>query len=115
MFAAPHGAVCAALLPAVLRVNARVLATCAPGSVALARYRELAVMLTGRPDAAPEDGIAWVEALTRALEIPGLAQHGMTPNRIPDLVTKARAASSMKGNPLPLTDDELVEIATASL
>jgi len=115
MFAAPHGAVCAALLPAVLRVNARALATRAPGSVALARYRELAVMLTGRPDAAPDDGIAWVEALTRALEIPGLAQHGMTPDRIPDLVAKARAASSMKGNPLPLTDDELAEIAAESL
>ena len=31
MFAAPHGAVCAALLPAVLRVNARALAARAPG------------------------------------------------------------------------------------
>jgi len=115
MFAAPHGAVCAALLPAVLRVNARALAARAPDGVALARYRALAVMLTGQPEAALEDGIAWVEALTRALEIPGLAHHGMTPDRIPDLVTKARAASSMKGNPLPLTDDELAEIAAASL
>ena len=39
----------------------------------------------------------------------------MTADRIPELVTKARAASSMKGNPLPLTDDELAEIAAASL
>jgi hypothetical protein len=39
----------------------------------------------------------------------------MTAARIPELVTKARAASSMKGNPLPLTDAELVEIAAASL
>jgi alcohol dehydrogenase class IV len=115
MFAAPHGAVCAALLPAVLRVNARALAARAPDNIARPRIRELAVMLTGRLDATAEDGITWVEELTRTLQIPGLAHYGMTPNHIPDLVTKARAASSMKGNPLPLTDDELVEIATASL
>ena len=48
MFAAPHGAVCAALLPAVLRVNARALAARAPDSRARARCREIATMLTGR-------------------------------------------------------------------
>ena len=112
---APHGAVCAALLPAVLRVNARALAGRVPDSAALPRLRELATMLTGRPDATAAEGIAWIEALTRTLEIPGLARYGLTADRIPDLVAKARAASSMKGNPLSLTDDELSEIATASL
>jgi alcohol dehydrogenase class IV len=115
MFEAPHGAVCAALLPAVLRVNARALAVRLPGSAALPRLRELAAMLTGRPGAAVPDGIAWVESLTRTLEIPGLARYGLTADRIPDLVAKARVASSMKANPLPLTDDELSEIARASL
>lgn len=115
MFEAPHGAVCAALLPAVLRVNARALAARVPDSAALPRLRELAAMLTGRPAATAADGIAWVESLTRALEIPGLARYGLTADRIPDLVAKARVASSMKGNPLPLTDDELSEIARASL
>jgi alcohol dehydrogenase class IV len=115
MFAAPHGAVCAALLPAVLRVNASALAARAPDSAAHARLRELAVMLTGRPDASIEDGLDRVTALCRALEVPGLARYGMTPERIPELVTKARAASSMKGNPLPLTDDELAEIVRASM
>jgi len=115
MFEAPHGAVCAALLPAVLRVNARALAARVPDSAALPRLRELAAMLTGRPDATAADGIAWIESLTRALEIPGLARYGLTADRIADLVAKARVASSMKGNPLPLTDDELAEIARASL
>jgi alcohol dehydrogenase class IV len=72
-------------------------------------------MLTGRPDASIEDGLDRVTALCRALEVPGLARYGMTPERIPELVTKARAASSMKGNPLPLTDDELAEIVRASM
>ena len=71
MFAAPHGAVCAALLPAVLRVNARALAARAPDSAALARLRELAAMLTGRPDATTDDGIAWVATLLPRAGDPG--------------------------------------------
>jgi len=115
MFAAPHGAVCAALLPAVLRVNARALAARMPDSAALPRLRELAAMLTGRADATAADGVDWVAALCRTLDVPGLAHYGLTADRIPELVAKARVASSMKGNPLPLTDDELSEIATTSL
>jgi len=115
MFAAPHGAVCAALLPAVMRVNAGALDARAPSSAARARTREVAAMLTGRADASVGDGLDWITSLCRTLEIPGLARYGMTADRIPELVAKARAASSMKGNPLPLTDDELGEIARASL
>jgi alcohol dehydrogenase class IV len=118
MFDAPHGAVCAALLPAVLAVNARALrarAPDAPGAHALARLRELASIVTGRAAATLDDGVAWIAELVRALEIPGLAHHGLRPERVPELVAKARAASSMKANPVALTDDELAEIATASL
>jgi alcohol dehydrogenase class IV len=115
MFTAPHGAVCAALLPAVVRVNARALSERAPSTPALVRLREVATLVTGRPDATIRDGIAWLEALRAALEIPGLARYGLTSARVPELVAKARAASSMKGNPIVLTDGELAEIATASL
>jgi alcohol dehydrogenase class IV len=115
MFEAPHGAVCAALLPAVLRVNARALAARAADSPALARCRELAPMLTGRADASLDDGLAWITTLCASLDIPGLARYGMTREHVPELVGKARAASSMKANPLPLADDELAEIALASL
>jgi alcohol dehydrogenase class IV len=115
MFSAPHGAVCAALLPAVMRVNARALAARAPSSPALARLAEVAALLTGRADASVDDGVAWARALVADLEIPGLARHGLLAARVPELVGKARVASSMKGNPIALTDDELAEIATASL
>lgn len=115
MFEAPHGAVCAALLPAVLRVNARALAARAPNAPGLSRLAEVATLVTGRGDATIDDGVAWISALTRALEIPGLGRHGLTLERVPELVAKARAASSMKANPVALTDEELTEIATASL
>ncbi|HXY38498.1 MAG TPA: iron-containing alcohol dehydrogenase, partial [Vicinamibacteria bacterium] len=115
MFDAPHGAACAALLPAVVRVNTRALAEREPDSPGLRRYREAAAIVTGRPDAAVSDLVAWVEAQVRALQVPGLAHWGASRADLPALVAKARAASSMKGNPIVLTGDELDEIATASL
>ena len=117
MFGAPHGAVCAALLPHVLDVNLRALRARAPGHFALARMDELAGLLTGnRPsDVAADDGIKFVADLCRALAIPGLSHHGMTRADIPSLVEKAKVASSMKSNPLPLTDSELHEIAERAL
>jgi alcohol dehydrogenase class IV len=115
LFDAPHGAACAALLPAVLRVNLRALAQRQPRSLALERYREVAVIATGRPAASADDGVAWVEALVQALEVPGLSRWGATEADVPALVAKACSASSMKGNPIELTEAELLEIARASL
>jgi alcohol dehydrogenase class IV len=112
---APHGAACAALLPHALRVNRAALAARAPDHPALARFDEIAVLLTGRAGATAADGLDWLDALCAALSVPGLASYGMTAADIPDLVQRARAASSMKGNPLPLTDGELTEIAARAL
>lgn len=115
MFAAPHGAVCAALLGPVLEVNRRALSARAPGHPAGDRLREIAVILTGRAHASAEDGIAWIRELCEALGVAGLSRYGMTARDIPALVEKARAASSMKGNPILLTDEELADIALRAL
>ncbi len=86
-----------------------------PASPALARYREIAALVTGRPDADAAAAVAWIEDLVRALAIPGLSRWGASPREVPALVAKARAASSMKGNPVVLEAAELEEIARASL
>lgn len=114
MFEAPHGAVCAALLPATLEVNLRALRARAPAHPALARFQEVAVLLTGKADARAEEGITWIRELCQALDVPGLGHHGLTEADVPRLVARAKAASSMKANPLPLTDEELTEIALRS-
>jgi alcohol dehydrogenase class IV len=114
MFEAPHGAVCAALLPATLEVNLRALRARAPSHPALSRFQEVAALLTGRADARAEDGITWVRELCQALGVPGLARYGLTEADVPRLVSRAKAASSMKANPLPLSDEELTEIALRS-
>lgn len=117
MLGAPHGAICAALLPHALAVNLRALRARDAGNPALPRFHELAALLTGRPetDVTSEDGIAFVETLCRALDVPSLGRHGLTTAQLPTLVARAKEASSMRGNPVALTDAELTEIAERAL
>jgi alcohol dehydrogenase class IV len=115
LFDAPHGAVCAALLGPVMEINVAALRARDPGGPALVRYQELAALVTGNPAATIEEGLAWVAALCRALDVPGLARYGMGESDVAAVVDKARVASSMKGNPIALTDAELSEIATRAL
>jgi alcohol dehydrogenase class IV len=113
--AAPHGAVCAAVLAATVEANMRAMRLRAPEHPALERLAEVAALLTGRSAAVPEDAIGWLEALAAALSIPGLASYGLDDAGISALVTAAQRASSMRANPIELTDAELTEIVTRSL
>lgn len=115
MFPAPHGAVCAALLPHVMAVNLRALREREPSSPVLARYVEIGRILTGRPDATAEDGVAWVATLAGDLEVPPLRAYGITARDVPILVAKAAVASSTRANPIALTEAELTEILERAL
>ena len=112
---ASHGAVCAAVLAASVEVNLHALRDRAPKHPALLRMSELGPLLTGRGDADAEQAIAWLHQLTAALAIPGLARYGLVETAIPDVVTAAQRASSMKGNPIALTDAEVSDIVARSL
>jgi alcohol dehydrogenase class IV len=115
MFPAPHGAVCGILLPGVMEANIRVLRHRGAGDGPLARYRELARILSGDVTAEAEDGLAWVRALVTDLAIPPLSRHGMTATEIPAVVAQAQQASSMKGNPVVLSDHDLAAILAEAL
>jgi alcohol dehydrogenase class IV len=115
MFPAPHGAVCAALLPHAVAVNVRALRERKPESQTLPRYEEVARLLTGNAAATAEDGMAWVRELGATLGIPPLRTYGIREADVPMLCEKAAVASSMKGNPLPLRDEELREILSRAL
>ena len=110
MFPAPHGAICAALLPHVMEINIQALRACAPASPALGRYAEVARLLTGRSQATAEDSVRWTAEICKRLEIPPLRAYGVAEADIPTLVEKAAQASSMKGNPIELTPEELRQI-----
>ncbi|MFT3783217.1 MAG: iron-containing alcohol dehydrogenase [Nibricoccus sp.] len=115
MFSAPHGAVCAALLPPVIEANAAALKKRAPDNPALVRYQEIAGWLTGRKKASIADGVRHVNSLVAKLHIPKLSAYGITPDKVPEIVTQAQKASSMKANPIVLTADELSDVVLEAL
>jgi len=124
-FPAPHGAVCAALLGAVAAANVAALRARAPDSPALARYAEVAGMLRAgegaqlqaQPQALarPEDAAPLLAELASSMGIRGLSAYGVAESDLADLARKAASSSSMQGNPISLSQDELEQVLRASL
>jgi alcohol dehydrogenase class IV len=110
----PHGAICARLLPFVMEANLRALRQ-RPTPGALNRYTEVARILTGDPAAKADNGAAWVHRLAAELAIPPLGASGLTRDDFPHVLPAAQRASSMQGNPIKLSEDELEAILTAAL
>ena len=115
MFDAPHGAICAVLLPPVMHANIQALRQRDPHGEALRRYDEIARILTGDSRVRADDGSAWVSDLSAALNIPPLSTYGITENDLPEIVEKAAVSSSMQGNPINLTHDEMQTILESAL
>jgi len=103
----PHGVACAALLSPVVEANVRALRSGQPGHPALDRYTEAAQLVTGKPAASIEDGLAWIRETITLLAIPGLAAFGIRPQHTDDIAAKAARSSSMQGNPAPLSHSDL--------
>ncbi len=112
---APHGAVCAALLPHVVRANVAALTAREPSNPILGRFDTIGRVLTGRNSASAADGVTHLGRLRSDLGIPSLRAWGVTESHVPALVAQARRSSSMRGNPIELTDEELTEILAAAM
>ena len=110
MIGGPHGAICAALLPHVMAMNLDALRSRQPDSPAITRYDKIGRLLTHTHHADVDDAVDWVADLCIALHVPPLRDHGLEPNHFDDLIAKAKQSSSMRGNPVQLTDDEMKEI-----
>jgi alcohol dehydrogenase class IV len=115
MYRGPHGAICAALLPHVMRVNLAALRERAPDSPALARFADVARFLIGRPDAGADDAVEWIAELAKSLHIAPLSNYGLKREDFARISEMAKVSSSMQGNPIELTSSELHEILEASL
>ena len=111
---APHGALCAAILPHGMAANIAALRARSAENPALERYAAIARLLTGNQGARAEDGIEWVRMLSDELKVPTLRAWGIAESDLPGVVEKAARASSMKANPLPLTSEELRAVLTAA-
>ncbi|MBV9760339.1 MAG: iron-containing alcohol dehydrogenase [Acidobacteriaceae bacterium] len=115
MLDAPHGALCAAVLPHATAVNIRALRDREPDGEGLRRYGEVGRILTGREDARAEDAAEWMAETCRGMAISNLRRHGLDQGQIPELVEKASRANSMKANAVKLTEGELREVAERTL
>jgi alcohol dehydrogenase class IV len=115
MLHAPHGALCARLLPLVMEANIKALQIRQPEQPSLRRYDEIARILTGDDSATAQDGVQWTSQLVNDLKIPGLSSYGMSKKQFSEAVEKTMKASSFKGNPIPLNELELKDILEKAL
>jgi alcohol dehydrogenase class IV len=109
---APHGAVCAALLPHVVGANVQALRSGGSGNPALERAAETGLLLTGRAD--PDAGVAWLHDMVARLDVPRLGALGVRTADFAAIAAQAQRSSSMKGNPVALSDAQLVAILDAA-
>jgi alcohol dehydrogenase class IV len=112
---APHGAVCARLLPFVTAANIEALETRPEATPYLTRYEQAAALLTGDPGAAARDLVLWLDRLSTALMIPALSRWGLAPDEVPALAVQSLKSSSMRGNPVPLDSTTLENIITQAM
>jgi len=114
MFRAPHGGICAALLPSVMLVNVETLSTRGSDLEKLSRFEDIARWVTGRENATINEGVEWLSSLCKNMEIPRLSELGIKKEHFPAIIEKSRKSSSMKGNPIQLTDQETEKILKLS-
>lgn len=105
MTGAPHGAICGALLGPVLQMNREV----ATGS-ARSRLDEVCAVLADALGATVAEAPAALQAWAWAEGLPGLTALGVTEDRHAQIVLAAGEASSMKGNPVALSNAMLREV-----
>lgn len=113
-FPIPHGTVCALLLPHVMSANVAALRAHAEGRAALARYASIGRTLAGpaaqSEESAIDAGIEFTASLARDLAIPPLSRFGFDEQDIAPMVALARKSSSMRYNPVALSDEALAGI-----
>jgi alcohol dehydrogenase class IV len=115
MFPAPHGVVCARLLPIVMDANLKALRARSINSPALLRFAEIARLLTGKPSSRADEGVEYIHSTCSDLSVPRLSSYGISEKNLPVIAAQAQKSGSMRGNPIALSDDELVSILNNAL
>jgi alcohol dehydrogenase class IV len=111
---APHGAICACLLSSVLRANFEEINKKIDDNDSLIRFSKISQILTGTSAASPQSAIQWIRDLCKKLEIKGLSSLGVKMEDFDSIVQKAVVSSSMKKNPVILSEDALHRILNES-
>lgn len=106
----PHGVVCGTLVASATAVNIKSMLAREPENKALAKYHHLAEILCGKKYGDPEAAYSALTDLltlwTKELMLPRLSQYGLQETGLDKVVANSRG-SSMKTNPIVLTDEEI--------
>jgi alcohol dehydrogenase len=116
-FPIPHGVACGTLVAEATRLNIEVLRQRAPDDRALKRYADIGRLFAGStlPDVAAHQGlIETLEDWTRRMDLPRLAAYGIAVADVERIVANSRG-SSMKTNPIVLSDTEIGALVRARL
>ena len=109
-FPMPHGVVCGTLVAECTRANLRALQARDHSSHAIGRYAHVGKVMANNMKLSDQDGldtlVEVLEGWTQTLKLPRLSSYGMAASDIPRVVANCRG-SSMKTNPIVLTDDEV--------
>lgn len=115
MFPAPHGAVCACLLPLVFQLNLHKAKQEGNNPGLLERLNRIGQLLLGDPSAGAAEAESRLFELRQHLHIPPLSNYGVQGSDLVEIASQGLKASSMKANPIPLNRDELVNLLQQAL
>ena len=118
-FPIAHGLACAATIVPVMEANLRSAERDPNGTRTIRRYADVARAM-GLPEGASflstaRAGVERMRELCVTMRVPALRSVGVTAEAIPDLVARAKRTSSMKANPVDLSDEELAGILERAL
>ncbi len=110
----PHGAACGTLVATATEMNLRTLHERAPEAPALEKYRAVAQLYLGTEIRSPttmllDEWIRWLHHATQELGIGRLQDYGVRAEDFSIIVANSRG-SSMRTNPVELSDHELYKI-----
>jgi len=114
MYHASHGAICAALLPSVMLVNVEAITNRRKNFGKLSRFEDVARWVTGKDNASINNGVDWIASLCKKMDTPRLSDLGINKVHFPIIIEKSKKSSSMKGNPIQLTEREMTRVLELS-
>ena len=114
MYSAPHGMLCACLLPAVFSINYQYISDNENSLYLIEKMNNISSLLTKKSSAKAKHGIDWLSEFTEKIGVPKLRDLGIKKEEYQEIVTKVKMSSSMKGNPVELPDEALYKILDQS-
>lgn len=117
-FPIPHGIACGSLVAQATKINIEAMAERDNQNRALKRYADIGRLFSRKHHQTDEEAqqmlIEQLSEWTEKLQLPALSRYGITESSLTNLVENCRG-SSMKTNPIVLTDEEVIELLSSRL